>query len=363
MTSFFQTIALFAALLSAASAASIELHPVPISAKSPRLLGMSMDEDGFIWLGSTHRRIYRYDPRAAATEEIPLPFDSSTSQCICVGTKVYLLGQAYPKLIIYDRTTRSFREVPYPSAKPDVWYGTEAIEGRYLYLFDRGSAGVIKWDTQTDTGVAIPYPYETLLPSGGRYVAADGAVWCIVWDYSRGLYEPVGIARLDVKSDRFTGFFPFPKDAAGLSSYGDPEGTLFYPHTLKGRLVPFDWRTKRWCTPLDVPEFGRRFGFIGLATLHAGRWYFSLSTYNGTPLGCDGLPYHFCNALLEFDPRTSRFAFPMLATKDSFFQVSYTLSAGGHFYATGNNIREPDGTLNASRAGEAIFWQTLKPRP
>jgi sugar lactone lactonase YvrE len=97
MTSFFQTITLFATSLIAADAASIELHPVPIPAKSPRLLGMSMDDDGFIWLGSTHRRIYRYDPRSAAAEEIPLPFDSSTSQCICVGTKVYLLGQTYPK--------------------------------------------------------------------------------------------------------------------------------------------------------------------------------------------------------------------------------------------------------------------------
>ena len=362
MISFLQTIVMCVALLTVANAEAIELHAVPIPAKSPRLLGMSMDEDGFIWLGSTHRRIFRYDPRTAETEEIPLPFDSSTSQCICVGRKVYLLGQSYPKLMIYDRKARSFSEVAYPSAKPDVWYGSEAIEGRYLYLFDRGTVGVIKWDTHTDTGVAIPYPYKTLLPSGGRYVAADGAVWCIVWDYSRGLYEPVGIARLEVKSDRFTGFFPFPKDNAVPLPRGDPETTLFYPHTLKGRLVPFDWQAQRWCAALDVPEFGRRFGFIGLATIHSGRWYFSLSTYNGTPVGCDGLPYHFCNALLEFDPRTGRFAFPTLETKDSYYQVSYTLSSGSHFFATGNNIRESDGTLNASRAGEAIFWQTQKPQ-
>jgi len=40
--------------------------------------------------------------------------------------------------------------------------------------------------------------------------------------------------------------------------------------------------------------------------------------------------------------------------------VAYTLSAGGHFYATGNNIREADGTLNNARTGEAVFWQTRK---
>ena len=221
-------ITIFAALLAAGHAAPIELHTVPIPAKSPRLLGMSMDEDGFIWLGSTHRLIYRYDPRTAATAEIRLPFDSSTSQCLCAGGKVYLLGQSYPKLMIYERATGRFREAAYPSPKPDVWYGTEAIEGRYLYLFDRGAAGVIKWDTRTDTGVVIPYPYETLLPSGGRYVAADGAIWCIVWDYSRGLYEPIGIARLEVKTDRFTGFFAFPKRRRHRTAHR-PRGDALLP--------------------------------------------------------------------------------------------------------------------------------------
>ena len=40
-----------------------------------------------------------------------------------------------------------------------------------------------------------------------------------------------------------------------------------------------------------------------------GRSYFSLSTYNGTETGCDGKPYHFCNAILELDPETRRFEF------------------------------------------------------
>jgi hypothetical protein len=34
------------------------------------------------------------------------------------------------------------------------------------------------------------------------------------------------------------------------------------------------------------------------------------------------------------------------------------LSARGEFFATGTNIREPDGTLNSERAGEVVFWQT-----
>ena len=341
--------------------APLELHTVPTPAKSYRLLAMSMDDAGFIWTGSIHRVIHRYDPRTGAMEDFPMPYDSSASNCICAGGKVYVLGQSYPRLIIFDRTAKSFSEAEYPSPKPDVWYGTEAVNGRHLYLFDRGSTGVIKWDTQTDTGMVIPYPYKTIMPSFGRYVAADQAIWCAVWDYSKGQYEPIGIARLDLDAEKFSGWFPFPTDDTGFESHTDPQTTLFYPHSLKGKLVPFDFKVRRWCKFITVPEYGNRFGFIGLATAHQGRWFFSLSTYNGSSLGCDGKPYHFCNAVLDFDPKTNEFAFPTLEAVNAYYQVSYTLSAGGHFFATGSNIREADGSLNQARAGEVVFWQTRKP--
>jgi hypothetical protein len=319
---------------------------------------MSMDEDGFIWFGSTHCKLYRYDPRTGSADEIQIPFDSSTSQALCVRNKVYLLGQSYPKLMIYDRAAKTFDEVAFPTAKPDVWYGTELIDGKHLYLFDRGSAGVIQWDTVTDTGKSIPYPYNTLMPLSGRYVAVDGAIWCAVWDVAGGQYIPLGIARLDVKTNAFTGWFPFPKEDAPAKPFTDEKVTLFYPFTLKGKLVPFDVKEQRWCELIAVPEYGSRFGFIGGATIYNDRWYFSISTYNGTTTGCDGQPYHFCNGLLEFNPMTRTFAFPTLDAKDAYFQVSYHLSAGGHLFATGNNIRESDGSLNHGKTGEVVVWQS-----
>jgi len=322
---------------------------------------MSMDNDGFLWFGSMHRKIYRYDPRTGTVEETKLPFDSSTCQTLCVGRKVYLLGQTYPKLMIYDRQAKTFSEAAFPTAKPDVWYGTDPNDGKHLYLFDRGTAGVIKWDTSTDTGTLIPYPYPTPKPSSGRYVAQDGAIWCAVWDFTGGQYIPLGFARLDVTKDVFTGWFPFPKDDADNKPFTDAEATLFYPHTLKGLLIPFDLKAQRWCQSIAVPEYGKRFGFIGLGTTHEGRWYFSISTYNGgTATGCDGKPYHFCNGLLEFDPKTGQFAFPTLEIKDAYFQISYTFSAGDHFFATGNDILEKDGRLNNAKTGNVIFWQTRK---
>jgi outer membrane protein assembly factor BamB len=340
----------------------LALHTVPLPVNSYRLLAMSMDDDGFIWSGSIQRVVHRYDPRTGKVENIDLPYQATVSACICVGKKVYILGQTYPKLIVYDQASKKFTEVAYPSAKPDVWYGTEAIDGRHLYLFDRGGTGVIKWDTHADSGGAIPWPYKTPVPGGGRYEPRDKALWCHVWDFAGGKYKALGIARLDLATDQFTGFQVFPKDDNGLKPYTDPATTLFLPFTLKGKVVPFDFKEKRWCQFLDVPQYGKLFGFMGGPIPHQGRYYFSLSTYNGTDTGCDGKPYHFCNAILELDPQARGFQFLTLEAKDAYYQIAYMLSAGGEFYATGSNIREADGKLNQSRKGEVVFWQTLKPK-
>jgi hypothetical protein len=119
----------------------------------------------------------------------------------------------------------------------------------------------------------------------------------------------------------------------------------------------------RWCRPLEVPGFGKRFGFLGGPWRHKGRYYFSLSTYNGSETGCDGKPFHFNNAILEFDPHSRKFDFYTFEAKDAYYQFAYMLSAGGQFYVTGTNIREAGGRLNNARAGEVIFWQTRKPGP
>jgi streptogramin lyase len=273
----------------------LELQVVPTPVKSYRLLAMSRDSDGFLWAGSIHQAIHRYDPRTGNVETVPLPVKATASSCLCVGQKVYILGQSYSRLIVYDRSTKEFKQFEYPSQKPNVWYGTEAVDGRYLYLFDRGSAGVIKWDTQTDTGKAIAWPYKTPLPGGGHYEPGDKALWCKVWDNAGGQYVPVGLARLDVAKDTFTDWLPFPKEDKDLKPYTDPKTTFFLPHTLKGKVVPFDFKEKRWCQYLSVRRFGDFFAFIGGPVVHQGRSYFSLSTYNGTNKGCDGQPYCFAS--------------------------------------------------------------------
>jgi hypothetical protein len=257
----------------------------------------------------------------------------------------------------------TFSEHGYPSERPDVWFGTQAVDGRHFYLFDRGSAGVIQWDTQSDTGTVIRWPYDAPLPSGGRIEPRDNALWCYVWDFTGGKYTPVGIARLELASSAFTGWYPFPHDDSGLQPLTNAQTSFYLPYTLKGKLVPFDFQQKRWGRFISVPRYGELFAFLGGPVVHKNRYFFSLSTYNGTETGCDGKPYHFCNAVLEYDPEPRRFEFLTIdGGQDRYYQIAYMLSAGGEFFATGSNIQEPDGRLNQARAGEVVFWQTVQPK-
>lgn len=347
----------------------LKMYVVHLPIQSYRLLAMAMDEDGDIWFGSIHHVIHRYTPSTGAVETVPLPQDTAdynlwASQSLPANGKVYVLTQAYPKLIIYDRAARRFTEKPYPSPRPDVWYGLSHPDGDHLYLFDRGSVGIIKWDTRTETGTVIPYPYKTLMPSFGQFDPRDGAVWCGIWDYTGGRYQPVAIARLDTRTDSFAGLWYFPKDDAGLQPYTDPETTRFYPWTLKGKLMPFDFKAQRWCKFIDVPEYGKRFGFIGFNTPYRDKLYFSLSTYNGgDDLGIDGKQYHFANSILVFDPRRRRFDFLTLDVPGAYYQIAYTLNARGQFYATGSNILTEEGRIFRENRGDIIVWQTHPPRP
>ena len=362
-------ICLLVAMPSAATAGEkLELTAVPVPVRSYRLLSMTMDDDGYIWAGSTHQVIHRYDPRTADVKNVPLPYQATAASCVCVGDKVYVLGQQYAKLIIYHRKTGKFQQVDYPSPNPNVWYATPLVDGRHLYFFDRGRVGLIKWDTLTDTGKPISYPYKPAIVGDGlyggvRYQPRDNALYVSstrIEHPGRG-YMFHGFARLDLKTERFTGHYPFPSADDSLKPYTDHKTTFFRPITHAGKIAPFDFQQKRWCKFIDVPRHGTLFGFMGGPTVHNGRYYFSLSTYDGDSIGCDGNPYHFCNAIAEFDPASRRFEFLMLNMKDAYYQIAYTLSARGHFYATGSNILEADGSLVRGRKGEVVFWQTQNP--
>ena len=208
-----------------AGASDVELHAVKIALSSERLTYPSRDESGFIWASSSSL-LTRYDPNTREMDAIPHPFNASIGHSVAFSQKVYMLGVGYPRLMVFDRASATFSELAYPVVNADVWYAAEEIhgqvDGRHMYLFNRSSPTVIKWDTLSDTAVVIPYPYPTPSPYIGRYIPSDGAIWCNVWDFTAMGYSPVGIARLDLATDQFDEFHPFPTDDAGLALYTDP---------------------------------------------------------------------------------------------------------------------------------------------
>ena len=226
-----------ALVITAAEPARLELNVIPVSIRSYRLLAMSMDTDGFIWTGSIHRKIHRYDPRTGSIESVPLPYDAVASSCLCVGNKVYILGQAYPRLVIYDGTAKTFAELPYPSPNPDVWYGTDAIDGRHLFLFDR-HAGVIRLDTEKDVGEVLSYPYAGPKPLGGRYEPRDNALWCQVFDLGGGAVRPTRNGAIRCGVLQVHGVLSLPKGRRGPEALCRSGHDLFRAADADGQADP-----------------------------------------------------------------------------------------------------------------------------
>src|SRR5438876_647360 len=86
---YFLSVAFLAVLLlpSAIAESPMQMHIVPIPVQSYRLLDMSMDDEGFIWVGSTSSVMLRYDPRSGKMEKLGLPFDMTVCSSLCVGKK------------------------------------------------------------------------------------------------------------------------------------------------------------------------------------------------------------------------------------------------------------------------------------
>src|SRR6185437_818117 len=113
--------------VAAADQSAMRMYVVHLPIHSYRLLAMAMDRNGDIWFGSIHHVVHRYNPRTGTVETIPLPrttvnYKLWASQSLPMNNKVYFLG-AYPNLIIFNLNQKAFTEKPYPSPKPDMWYG------------------------------------------------------------------------------------------------------------------------------------------------------------------------------------------------------------------------------------------------
>jgi hypothetical protein len=334
-----------------------DLHIEP--SRVQRLLAMSMDEEGYIWLGNSTKTLFRYDPRSGAIRVIPLPPSIPVGQflasCLTRNRKVYILLEKSPVLAVYHPQTGEFTSLPLPSAQANTWYGTTAGRTPFLYLFDRDVAGLIEWDTRNDTHAVIKYPYSGPLPSAGVYVQAADALYCPIWNGNK-------IVKFNLTADRFDGEYPTPwKDAqpTGVVPIGHE---LFVSDRLNGRLLVFDLSSHSWTRAIPIPDYGKVFGFVGGGIAYRGIGYYSLSTYkNEAGDSIDGKPYHFLDRFLAYDPAKQRFGYlQSVHERNEYPQTAYLLvGQDGELYFFGQDIYNPQtGLLEREYHGKAMAYQT-----
>jgi len=324
-----------------------------------RFLAMSMDDDGYIWIGNSTKTLFRYDPRKGAIKIIPMPISIPVGQFIAsalaMNGKVYLLLEKSPVLAVYHPQSGEFTTLKLPSHKANTWYGTTAGHSPYLYLFDRDVSGLIKWDTRNDTYSIIPYPYQGPLPWAGTYVKGENALYCAIWNGNK-------IVRLNLATSRFDGEYPTPWKDAQPTGVVPLRDKLYVSDRLNGRLLVFNLTLHSWAQAIRIPDYGKVFGFVGAGIEYRDIAYFSLSTYkNEAGDSIDGKPYHFLDRFLAYDPRTGGFGYLQLPHQpDEYPQTAYLLAGSdGHLYFFGQDIYDPkSGVLEREYHGKATAYQT-----
>ena len=110
-------------------------------------------------------------------------------------------------LPIGDKKTRRVQFAPLPAPAPGkplyIYKGRVPREGPYLYLFPKDPPGVIRWDTRSDRGELVRFPYGDHGPWGGTLSQDGKTLWCPLWDAN-------AMARFDLEKLEWTGHWPTP---------------------------------------------------------------------------------------------------------------------------------------------------------
>jgi hypothetical protein len=267
-------------------------------------------------------------------------------------------------LPIYHIETRrlAFAPLPVPPAQASmsIWLGLAPSTGPYVYLFPEKPPAIIRWDTRSDTGTLIAYPFPGPEPAFGMLSADETTAWCPIWNGNT-------LARFDLGQARWTGSWRTPV-AGGQPTYAGMHGRLaFLPELHTSRLLIFDTAAERWVESLPVPGHGRDYGTLGAGLVYRGMMYCAMTTLksyipDGGPLGIDGRPHHFVDRNLCYDSRTRRFGHLVLpGSAREYWLTYYSEVAGQHLYLTAFNARQSDGRILQEGQGDAVIFQTHPP--
>jgi WD40 repeat protein len=350
-------------------------EPTELKGLDEWILVMDSDSDGDIWCGTSKGRFLRFNPRTRRHQLIECPGEGAINACLCARGKVYLLGRDYPKLRVYDRRTRTWREYTYPTEKANFWYGATISKGRYLIL-PNYSGETVLWDTQREEGQLIPYPFKG--PTPGIVYVAEGerAAYSLIFEYfgdAAEKYKVLKWVRLDLIRREWSDEWPVPHSKQEIKPQQPTETAgeiIWHPHLKNGKMLGFDTKLRRFTAMLDIPGHGSEFFFAGsgngrgdCGSEYRGIRYYSMSTYDGDDIGIDGKTPHYVNGLLAFDPATKQFDILRLQTEAAYHQTGFTLATKEALFFHSTNIRRPDGSFGKGlndASGQVMLWQPAR---
>ncbi len=308
-----------------------------------RPFGFDVDEEGWLWEGCGRDRLTGHNLRTAACVQIPVPQmgQRPVYQAIAwEGKLVLTLGDA-PFYLVFDPAKRTCVRREIPAARPIVWYGKKASNGKVI-LFERTESKVLVLDGPNAEPRPVACPFEGQLADG--WSQSDGYLYC-------PLSDPARVVRFDPVKERFIDENRSPFAEATLAGSHEQDEILYLWDTAGGRLLPLAFEKGTWLDPIPAPDHGRVYGFMGGGFSFQGRVYICLSTFahpsrldleTGTcvvpegPLTVDGRPPRFLDRLLVFDPRMQSFDYLVAPEQpDGIPLLCYSWTDGERFAITG----------------------------
>jgi len=343
------------------------MHPYWQKLKTRRPFAPDVDDNGMLWHG--HDTLFCSDLDKNTTEKIDSTYleGNFVSNILCQGEKIYVVAQKSPFIYIYHKDKKVWGRFPLPEPESNIWYGVRVPGDPKFYLYARNLGKLIVWDTEVDKGTVIPYPKNLDLASG-RYVEQDQAIYSFTFDA-----KPSRLIRFDLKKQVYDAIIPTPEpdlEITGVNPIGDK---LYCSDRFTGRIFPFNYVNRKWGKPVVAPGIGKEFGFVGTGCSYRGLALYCLSTYQGKMtwdfdtnkyiskedenIGIDGIPHHFLNKYLVYDPKHNKFDFLEAKSKGRYPLLCYSIIHKDKLIITGFDIWNTEKNIpDMARKGELLVF-------
>ena len=327
----------------------------------PRPYACDVDENDWLWQGTIGDRLLSHNLRTAELRVVQIPEmeGNVVFSAFAWQEKIFLIFGECDFYLVYNPANGETRRYDLPGEMPICWHGCKVANGKLL-IFNRRANHVLVFDAPDAKPRIVACSWPGDLAAGTPH--SDGLVYI-------SLADPARLVRFDPDSERFLDERALPWPEAALTGRFEHEGVLYFADSAAGRLLPLHIETQEWGAPIEHPDFGTVFGFIGLGFGFEGKGYFCLSTMqarsrldtktgkiiipesdDGQPSTVDGLAPRFMDRFLVYDPAQQTFDYLIAPEQtDGMPLLCYSYADEKRFVITGF-------VLPWARPGEPLMW-------